>query len=246
MMNAVLIDDDRSNLSSLSEKLAKHCPQITVASRCDNPHDGMNCIENLKPDVVFLDIEMPLMNGFVMLQQLVYKNFALIFVTAYDNYAIKAIRYSALDYLVKPVQIPELKIAVAKAETNRKEQQAQLQIEMLLEHISKKQPQRITIPTTEGLQFISLDDIIYLEASDNYTNIYLASSKKFLVSRTLKSFEDILPCESFLRIHHGTIVNKLYVEKYIRGEGGQVVLRNGIMLDVSKRKKAEFLHAIGH
>jgi AraC family transcriptional activator of pobA len=116
---------------------------------------------------------------------------------------------------------------------------------MLLEHISKKQPRRITIPTTEGLQFILLDDIIYLEASDNYTNIYLAAQKKFLVSRTLKTFEDILPSESFLRIHHGTIVNKLYVEKYIRGDGGQVVLRNGIMLDISKRKKVEFLQAIG-
>ena len=151
MLSAVLIDDDRSNLSSLSEKLAKHCPQISLSARCDNPQDGINSIELLQPDVVFLDIEMPLMNGFVMLQQLVYKNFALIFVTAYDNYAIKAIRYSALDYLVKPVQIPELKIAVAKAESNRKEQQAQLQIELLLEHISKKQPLRITIPTSEGL-----------------------------------------------------------------------------------------------
>jgi two-component system LytT family response regulator len=245
MLNAILIDDDPSNLSSLSEKLAKHCPQVTVIARCDNPQDGINCIEDLKPDVVFLDIEMPRMNGFVMLQQLVYKNFGLIFVTAYDNYAIKAIRFSALDYLVKPVQITELKTAVAKAEDNRKTQHAQLQIEMLLEHISKKQPRRITIPTTEGLQFILLDDIIYLEASDNYTNIYLVTQNKFLVSRTLKTFEDILPSESFLRIHHGTIINKLYVEKYIRGDGGQVVLRNGVMLDISKRKKVEFLQAIG-
>src|SRR6187549_307279 len=116
MLKAVLIDDDESNLSSLGEKLTKHCPQIMIAAKCDNAEDGITSIERLQPDVVFLDIEMPVMNGFLMLQQLNYKNFALIFVTAYDHYAIRAIRYSALDYLVKPVEISELVLAVKKAE----------------------------------------------------------------------------------------------------------------------------------
>lgn len=244
MLKAILIDDDESNLSSLSEKLAKHCPQIVIVAQCDNAEDGIKTIEGLQPDVVFLDIEMPVMNGFLMLQQLKYKNFGLIFVTAYDHYAIKAIRYSALDYLVKPVEIEELKSAVLKAETNRSNQHSQSQIELLLEHLYKKQPRRLSIPTSDGLQFINLEDIIYLEANDNYTNIYL-TRQKFLVSRTLKNFEDILPAETFLRIHHGTIINKSYVEKYIRGDGGQVMMRNGIVLDVSKRKKSEFLQAIG-
>ena len=245
MLKAVLIDDDESNLSSLSEKLAKHCPQIQIVARCDNGGDGIASIEGLQPDVVFLDIEMPVMNGFLMLQKLTYKNFGLIFVTAYDHYAIKAIRYSALDYLVKPVEISELQMAVKKAEENRKSHHSQLQIELLLEQISKKQPRRIGIPTTDGLQFTNLEDIAYLEATGNYTNISLSNNKKFLVCRTLKDFEDMLPTETFVRIHHSSIINKFYVEKYIRGDGGQVVMRNGVVLDVSKRKKSDFLQAFG-
>ena len=246
MLRTVLIDDDESNLSALSEKLAKHCPQVEIIARCDNGQDGINVIEGMQPDVVFLDIEMPVMNGFVMLQQLGYRNFEIIFVTAYDHYAIKAIRYSALDYLVKPVEIEELKAAVLKAEANRKNQSSHSQIDLLLEHLHKKQPRRITIPTSDGLQFINLEDIMYLEASNNYTNIHLSTLQKFLVSRTLKDFEDMLPPETFLRIHHSNIINKFYVERYIRGDGGQVVMRNGILLDVSKRKKSEFLQAIGY
>src|SRR5215203_2157550 len=182
MLRAVLIDDDESNLSSLSEKL-KHCPQIHIISRCDNAQEGMQVIEKQKPDVVFLDIEMPVMNGFVMLQQLIYRDFALIFVTAYDHYAIKAIRYSALDYLVKPVEIEELKVAVEKAEVSTSSRSSHLQLDLLLDQLHKKQPRRITIPTTDGLQFINVEDIVYLEASNNYTTIFLSGSQKYLVCR---------------------------------------------------------------
>lgn len=245
MLKAVLIDDDQSNLSALTEKLIKHCPQVEIIAKCENGPDGINIIDNLRPDIVFLDIEMPVMNGFVLLQRLTYKNFELIFVTAYDHYAIQAIRYSALDYLVKPIEIDELKTAVAKAEANRKNRSSHLQLDLLLEQLHKKQPQRITIPTTDGLRFINISDIISLEASNNYTNIYVTANQKFLVSRTLKDFEEMLPSETFLRIHHATIINKDHVEKYIRGDGGQVVMRNGNVLDVSKRKKSDFLHAIG-
>lgn len=245
MIKALLVDDDESNLSGLSEKLRKHCPQVSIVGQCNSAQDGIRAIEELHPDILFLDIEMPLMNGFVMLQQLQYRDFELIFVTAYDHYAIKAIRYSALDYLVKPVEIEDLKAAVSRAETNRKNRSSHLQVELLLEHLQKKGPQRITIPTFDGLRFINIDDIIYLEASDNYTTIFTSTNQKFLVSRTLKDFEDILPSETFLRIHHSSIINKNFVEKYIRGEGGQVVMRNGNVLDVSKRKKSIFLQAIG-
>jgi len=245
-MRAILVDDDESNLSALGEKLAKHCQQVEIIAKCDNGEDAIQSIDMLQPDIVFLDIEMPVMNGFLMLQQLNYKKFALIFVTAYDHYAIKAIRYSALDYLVKPVAIPDLVNAVAKALLNHSSQQSQKQIELLLEHFNKKTQRRITIPTNDGLQFINLDDIVYLEASDNYTNIFLEPKRKFLVSRTLKSFEDLLPVETFVRIHHATIINKGFVDKYLRGDGGQVTMRNGSVLDVSKRKKTEFLQAMGY
>lgn len=248
MIKAVLIDDDQSNLSSLSEKIFRHCKQVQIIDCCDTPEEGIRSIDELKPDLVFLDIEMPQMNGFVMLQQLTYKNFELIFVTAYDHYAIKAIRSCALDYLVKPVEIEELKRAVAKAEEKKKQQQQSTssQLDLLIGHLQKKQTKLLTIPTSDGLQFVSIENIIYLEASDNYSNIYLSTEQKFLVSRTLKDFEELLPPDIFIRIHHSIIVNKFYVDKYIRGDGGQVVMRNGSVLDVSKRKKPDFLRAIGY
>jgi two-component system LytT family response regulator len=245
MLKAVLIDDEESNLSSLREKLLKHCPQVTVAASCDNAVSGAEAINTLFPDLVFLDIEMPVTNGFLMLQQLQNKDFELIFVTAYDHYAIKAIRYSALDYLLKPIVIDELKDAVARAEQKRNHPAGNPQIELLIEHLQKKSSRRIAIPTGEGLAFIRVDEIIYLEASINYTHIYMEDKRRFLVSRTLKEFEDILPEDTFFRIHHSYIINKNFVERYIRGDGGQVVMQQGITLDVSKRKKADFLQAIG-
>src|SRR5215218_9511705 len=143
MLKAVLIDDDESNLSSLGEKVGRHCPQVQIIARAENATDGIKAIDELKPDLVFLDIEMPVMNGFVMLQQLSYKDFELIFVTAYDHYAIKAIRYSALDYLVKPVEIEELTTAVSKVEVNRRNKSSHSQVELLLEYLQKRQPRRI-------------------------------------------------------------------------------------------------------
>ena len=184
--------------------------------------------------------------GFVLLQQLTFKNFELIFVTAYDHYAVKAIRSCALDYLVKPVEIEELMRAVARAEEKRQQLPSSSQLDLLIAHLQKKQTKLLTIPTSDGLQIVAVEEIIYLEANDNYSNIYLSTNRKFLVSRTLKDFEELLPPDIFIRIHNSTIVNKFYVDKYIRGEGGQVVMRNGNVLDVSKRKKPDFLRAIGH
>lgn len=248
MLKAILIDDEESSISSLKEKLTAYCPQVHIEAACDNAAKGIEAIDRLHPDIVFLDIEMPVMNGFIMLQQLTYKNFELIFTTAYDHYAIKAIRCSALDYLVKPVEIEDLQEAVNKAEQKRNHSYPNPQIELLVEQMTNKKNvfTRIAIPTTEGLQFIKIEDIIYLEASINYTHIYCTNAKKILVSRTLKDFEDMLPAEIFLRIHNSYLINKNFAEKYIRGEGGQVVLSNGVTLDVAKRKKSEFLKAIGH
>ncbi len=248
MLKAVLVDDDESNLSSLQEKLKKNCPQVQVAASCDSAIKGIESIDALQPDLVFLDIEMPLMNGFVMLQQLTYKSFELIFTTAYDHYAIKAIRFSALDYLLKPIEVEDLIYAVNKAGEKRNKTIPNPQLELLLEQLrpQKNAITRIAIPTTEGLQFISITDIVYLEASINYTHFYLGNGKKILVSRTLKDFEDMLPEDLFLRIHNSYLINKNFVERYIRGEGGQVVMSIGTTLDVSKRKKAFFLKAIGY
>lgn len=247
MLTAILVDDEENNLSSLKEKILRHCSQIDIVAICDTAEEAITLIDALQPDIVFLDIEMPVMNGFLMLQQLSFTGFELIFTTAYDHYAIKAIRYSALDYLVKPIEIEELKLAVERAEEKRKDKSTN-QLELLLENIKDKKPvfQRIAIPTVEGLQFIKVADIIYLEAQVNYTHIFLTNHAKYVVCRTLKDFEDMLPGDTFLRIHHSHIINKNFAEKYIRGDGGQVVLSNGVVLDIAKRRKAEFMKAIGY
>ncbi|MEO6406740.1 MAG: LytTR family DNA-binding domain-containing protein [Ferruginibacter sp.] len=247
MLSAIIIDDESSSRNALRKKLNSHCTELTIIAECENGEEGIINIEEKKPDIVFLDIEMPRMNGFVMLQQLHNRDFELIFITAYDHYAIQAIKFSALDYLVKPVEIIDLKDAVNKAAQKRKQASGNARLELLLQNFmnEKKEQQRIAIPSMEGLQFINLNDILYLEAQSNYTTFYLNDSHKLTVSKTLKDFEDLLPLSTFIRIHHSHIINKNHVEKYIRGDGGHVIMKNGAALDVARRKKEEFIKAVG-
>lgn len=244
-LKAIIVDDEASSRNALLQKIITHCPAVKVIAECENGEQGIATIEKANPDVVFLDVEMPRMNGFVMLQQLQYRNFELIFTTAYDHYAIRAIRFSALDYLVKPIEANELISAVQRAAEKRMRAPQDSRIENLLHNIAeaKELNNRIAIPSMEGLSFLSIADIIYLEAEGNYTVIYTAGDKKYTVSKTLKDFEDLLPAPFFIRIHHSHIINKKEVLRYIKGEGGQVVMKNGVVLGVSRRRKDEFLRA---
>ncbi len=248
MLTAIIIDDETNSRNALRQKITKHCTDIKIISECENGEEGIEFIENQKPDIVFLDVEMPRMNGFTMLQQLKNKDFEVIFITAYDHYAIKAIKCSALDYLLKPVEIEDLKISVEKAVQKRKQIKGNNRVELLLQNFleEKAAHQRIAISSMEGLQFVTTDDIIYLEANSNYTIFHIAGNRKITVAKTLKDFEDILPASLFIRIHHSYLINKNGIEKYIRGEGGQVIMKNGVELDVARRKKEEFLKAIEH
>lgn len=246
LFNAVIIDDESSSRSGLRAKLSEHCPEITIVAEGGDGEEGMRIIEEYKPEIVFLDIEMPWVNGFTMLQRLDKQFFEVIFVTAYDHYAIKAIKFSALDYLVKPVEVDDLKVAVSKAIQKTTKDKENQRLEVLLQNLNthKDQCQRIAIPSMQGMQFIRIVDIIYLEACSNYTIIYVTSGNKLTVSRTMKEFEDMLPAPSFVRIHHSYMINCSGVERYLRGKGGQVVMKNNVILDVSKRKKTEFLRAM--
>ena len=247
MLTAIIIDDETSSRNSLKQKLANHCPEITIIGECENGEEGIKDIEEKKPDIIFLDVEMPRMNGFTMLQQLGNKNFEVVFITAYDHYAIRAIKFSALDYLVKPVEVADLKIAVEKAIQKRKIAAGNQRLEILLQNLQdgRKELQRIAIPSLEGLQFVETGNIIYLEASSNYTCFYLTDNTKITVAKTLKDFEELLPGSLFIRIHHSYIINKNMIEKYINGKGGQVIMKNGVVLEVARRKKDEFMKAIG-
>jgi two-component system LytT family response regulator len=247
-LTAILIDDESSSRNSLRQKLVTHCPNITIVAECESGEDGIKAIQSHNPNIVFLDVEMPRMNGFVMLQQLEQRSFELIFTTAYDHYAISAIRFSALDYLVKPIEIKTLKEAVDRAREKIQTDLPNQRIETLLHNLidEKNVHNRIAIPSLEGLQFIEITDIIYLEDESNYSFIYLQNATRITVSKTLKDFEELLPSHTFVRIHHSYIINKNHVRKYLKGEGGQVLMSNGKLLDVARRKKEDFMKAIGH
>ena len=246
-LTAILIDDESNSRNALHQKLMEHCPGICIVSECENGEQGIIAIEKQKPDVVFLDVEMPRMNGFFMLQQLKERNFEIIFTTAYDQYAIQAIRFSALDYLVKPIEIKALKEAVEKVRARRSSEIPNQRIETLLYNLinEKRQSSRIAIPSQDSIQFVQLEDIVYLEAESNYTSIFLQDATRILVSKTLKEFEDLLPTAHFFRVHHTYIINKNHMRKYLKGDGGQVLMSNGVTIDVSRRKKEEFIRMLG-
>jgi two-component system, LytTR family, response regulator len=241
MIKAVIIDDESYCSELLSIMLGMDCQDIEVVAICPNAIEGMATIQRLKPELVFLDVEMPKMNGFEMLEKLQGVNFHLIFTTSYDHYAVKAIRFSALDYLLKPIDREELTNAVAKV---RQKMHAPLpqQLEILMEKI--KQPAitltKIALPTIDGLQLIFIDDIIRCGSDDNYSFIWLKNGKKLLVTRSLKEMEEMLEYHSFLRVHRSYIVNLNEIEKYVKGEGGYVVMSDGSSVDVARNKK-EFL-----
>lgn len=247
MHTAVIIDDETKGRFALTEKIKEYCPAVQVVAEAANAKEGIAAIEKHKPQIVFLDIEMPGMNGFDMLNQLPEKNFHLIFTTAYNQYAIKAIKYAAFDYLLKPVDIEELKSSInniiAKEPAQTKEQ-----LDLLQHNIAhpKKILNKLAIPTAEGLLFYNIEEIVYLEAQSNYTNLHFNSKPKIVASKTLKDFEELLPTDIFYRPHHSFIINLNYIKRYIRGDGGQIELQTGAFIDVSRRKKEEFLHLIGH
>ncbi len=245
-MKAIIIDDELKGRIALKQKLQDYCPEVQLCGEAANGEEGLVLIEKNHPEIVFLDIEMPLMNGFEMLQQLKNKDFHLIFTTAYDQYAIKAIKYAAFDYLLKPVDIDELKSTIKRIAQHSSQPNTQQKLEALKDNfLSKTAFSKIAIPCMEGLLFFNINDIIQLEANSNYTAIYFVNHPKLIASRTLKEFEDILPQDIFFRTHHSHIINLNYIKRYIKGDGGQIELQNGNYVDVARRKKEDFLKVTG-
>lgn len=242
-LKAILIDDEKNSRESLRKKTAAHCPELEIVAECTNGMEGLLAIEQYKPDVVFLDIEMPHMNGFNMLQQVKNRDFEIIFTTAFNQYAINAIRCSALDYLVKPVDVEELVRAVGRINQRKNDTDTSKQLEILASYLTEQKTtqEKIAVSVSAGLEIIEVSKIIYLEAASNYTHIHLRDEKPLLASRTLKEFEEILPPSFFYRIHNAILVNVNYIKKYHKGDGGQVLLSNGVLLDVARRRKDELL-----
>ncbi len=242
MITATIVDDEPFCCEALATLLERYCPDVKVLDICYSAASALQSVRDQKPQILFLDIEMPNMNGFELLEKLPAVDFKLIFTTSYDQYAIKAIRFSALDYLLKPIDREELQKAVQKVVNHMKQPLTQ-QIEILLQKIH--QPyiavNKIAIPTMEALQMIFVESIISCAADSNYTTLYLKNKQKIIASRTLKEIEEMLEDYSFVRVHHSFLINLNEVDKYIKGEGGYLIMSDGSNVDVSRSRKEMLL-----
>ncbi len=246
MLTAIVIDDETNGRIALKQKLHDYCPMVKVVAEAENGREGIEMIQKHQPELVFLDIEMPEMDGFAMLANIADKKFHLVFTTAYDQYAIKAIKYAAFDYLLKPIDIDELVMTIERLAGQIPGDITTKKLETLEQNLlTKPFLNKIAIPTSEGLLFFDISQIIRLEAQSNYTMIFFEDQSKLIASRTLKDFEDILPSNTFFRIHNSHMINLHFIKKYFRGDGGHVEMKNGDLILVSRRKKEEFLNLIG-
>ena len=246
MLKSIIVDDELKSRETLRMMIASFCGGVEVLATCQNVNEGVEAINTLKPDVVFLDVQMQGETGFDLLLKLEEIKFDIIFTTAHSEYALKALRSSAIDYLLKPIDIGDLQKAISKVE---KKQETHLteRLQQLLENLKSSSPEtyKLALPISDGLIFIKVNDILYCKASGNYTEIFMNDGKKHLVSRQLKEYEDILNTRDFFRIHHSYVINLNCIKSYVRGEGGYVVMNDNTTIDVSRRKKEAFMDRIG-
>ena len=240
MINAVSIDDEQNNLDNLSQLLLKHCPEVKVVATAMNADDGRKILLEKKPELVFLDIQMPGKNGFELLQSLAQYQFEIIFVTAFDKYGIQAVKFAAIDYLLKPIRIEELKMAVNKAIAKSNQKRQNLQLENLLELLKynhQKEEHRIALPTAKETRFINPKDIVRCESTNNYTSFYLHSGEKLLVSKPIFEYEELLTDYGMLRCHQSHLVNSRFIKSLVKEDGGYLLLEDGSQLPISRQKK---------
>jgi two-component system LytT family response regulator len=246
MIKAIVIDDEQHCIDALLSDLSKSCGNVEVMAKCLSAKEGILSIKKYKPQLIFLDVEMPWMNGFEMLEMLDHIDFCIIFTTAYDKFAARAFRISAVDYLLKPIDPNDLKIAVQKAEEKILASAGTVNIQNLLHNIRQPaQQQKIALPNRDGYEFAQVNSILYCSAEGAYTKVIFNDKHSLLISRTLGDIEEILPAEIFLRIHHSTIVNINAVTHYSRTDGGYVVMNTNDKLMVSKARKDALLQRLG-
>ena len=238
-IRSIIIDDEPNNVENLVTILSQYCPEIDIMATATNADDGVAVIQTERPDLVFLDIQMPGKSGFDMLKSFTDINFEIIFITAYDQYGIQAIKFSALDYLLKPININELKAAVEKARNKIISKQKNSNIENLLEYIKSgnKEIPKIALPTLQEIRYVRVDDIVHCEASNNYTLFYLQNGEKILVCKTLKEFADLLKPHNFVRTHQSHLVNLHFVNSWLKEDGGALLLTDGTKIPISRQNR---------
>jgi len=246
ILKAIIVDDEHKSRESLKVLVNDFCKDVLVIGAASNVKDAIELIEQNEPDFVFLDIQMNAETGFDLLKKAAPINFEVIFTTAHSEYAIEAIKFSALDYLLKPIDVEELKQAVQKYRNKKSGNSISRRIENLIENFKNSHSDsfKMALPTADGLIFMNLTDITYFEADGSYTKVFKKNGEVFMVTKNLKEYEGLLMKKNFFRIHNSYLINLDEIERYVKGEGGYVVMKNGKNLDVSKRKKQAFLSRI--
>ena len=248
MIKAIIIDDELDSIETLQWKLENYCPEVIIKHTFNEPTKGLAYLKDNAIDLLFLDIQMPKLNGFDVLQALPVIHFDVIFTTAYDDFGIQAIKFSALDYLLKPVQVNELQKAVQKhVEKNKNTMVSRQQIEVLFKNIQLErsgQPGLITLTTRESIEFVQPEEIVACVSDSNYTTVHFIDGRKKLIAKTLKEFDLMLSKYHFFRSHHSYLVNLKQVKEYIRTDGGYLVMRNKMTIPVSKSKREAFLNLL--
>lgn len=242
-MKVIIIDDEPDCVKLLSLQLKMYCPEAEVVAECTESEEGLRQIQLLSPDVVMLDIEMPVMNGFQLLDALDAINFSLIFVTAYDKFAVRAFRYAAIDYLLKPIDAKELIEAVKKV--TRIQKITEQQLLQLKQQYNKPHIDKIALPFQNGVSFVLLKDILYCESDNNYTRFFMLDGQKYLITKTLREVQELLEEQHFLRVHRQYIINLDQIKKFIRGEGCYVILSNELNIPVSRSQKDKLIERFG-
>ncbi|MBN1339387.1 MAG: response regulator transcription factor [Bacteroidales bacterium] len=246
VIKAVIIDDEKHSRESTQILIRKFCPGVVIAGVAGSPEEGVEMIDTLHPNLVFLDIAMPRMNGFELLQSVTFRGFEIIFTTAYNQYAIKAFKVNAIDYLVKPIEPEELVKAVEKAKISMEKTFSMNRMDEILHNLGGAglKRSRLAFPVEGRIAMLDFDSILYCESDGNYTRLHLTGEKNLMVSRTLKDIASMLPATGFVRIHHSHLVNINHISEYLRGEGGEVILSNGSRLRVSRNRKEALLNAL--
>lgn len=244
MLRTIILDDEPQSVALLKHLAANYCPQVEVIGAYTDSIEGLAAIRRDQPDLLFLDIEMPKLNGFEVLNQCYPINFKIIFTTAYNQYAVRAFKYSALDYLLKPISEEDLVAAVNKAvQSPVLPEIRQYDVLQQFNPLRQTQPQKMVIPTLEGLIFIEITDIVHCDSDGSYTRIWLTGSDPILVSKSLKEVEEMLHFDFFYRSHHSHLINLQHIKKFIRADG-DVMMSNGRTIPVARSKRQEFIDIV--
>jgi two-component system LytT family response regulator len=246
MIRAIIVDDELNARENLSFLLAEHCNGVHVVASADNVSDAVQAIRECNPDLIFLDIEIGEGSGFDVLERISGSHAEVIFTTAFNQYAIKAFKFSAVDYLLKPIDISDLKDSVDRAEQRIKQSQISQSLESLMNNLSEnsRKLKKIGLPVQGGIQYFPLEEIVRLQSQSNYTTFYLTNSREFLVSKTLKEYDELLSDQGFVRVHQSHLINVDHISQYQKADGGYVILTDGSNVPLSKNYKDNFLGAI--